>query len=196
VKLADGRSAGKVHELIVDTGTMRTRYLDIRLDGALVGDAGDRDVLLPIGTARLDGRGDNVLVDNLTADQLATMPAYEHGSLTRDHEVAVRRHFSASTGTSATDLATVDADFYDHDHFDDSRFHGASRGEAGDTSADSSTASRGLGGANRSDSEVTRSVSREGMIARRADGSASRSVDGSQTMGDAIRDAIRDESHP
>ncbi|MGI8546056.1 MAG: PRC-barrel domain-containing protein, partial [Gemmatimonadaceae bacterium] len=34
---ASGQKVGKVHDLIVDTGEMRTRYLDIKLDKDAIG---------------------------------------------------------------------------------------------------------------------------------------------------------------
>jgi len=195
VKLADGRDVGKVHELIVDTGAMRTRYLDVRLAGDVAGASGDRDVLVPIGTARLDARGDNVLVDNITADQLSTMPAYEHGSLTRDHELAVRRHFGATMGDEATATAagataagaTAADDFYAHEHFDDSNFYGDRATGATGTGASSigSTASSGT----RADGEVPLPVSREGSIARRDDASSDASRNTANPSNDQSTDS-------
>ncbi|HKH91170.1 MAG TPA: DUF2382 domain-containing protein [Gemmatimonadaceae bacterium] len=125
VRSADGTDVGKVHDLIVDTGSMRTRYLAVRLDDDFGGSRNDRDVLIPIGTARIDDDGDNVVVNNLSADRFATLPAYEAGSLTRDQELELRRQFTSGDAMSAGTIgagATGGSDFYDHDHFNDRGF--------------------------------------------------------------------------
>ena len=125
VRSADGTDVGKVHDLIVDTGSMRTRYLAVRLDDEFGGSRNDRDVMIPIGTARIDDGGDNVIVNNLSADRFATLPAYEAGSLTRDQEQELRTHFTSGDAMSAGTIgagATGGSDFYDHDHFNDRNF--------------------------------------------------------------------------
>src|SRR3954469_17329110 len=93
VDAADGREVGKVHELLVDVDTMRTRYLDVRLTNEIAAAPMDRDVLVPIGTANLDTADKRVVVP-LSAERVSLLPAYMHGGLTRVHEFEVRRHFS------------------------------------------------------------------------------------------------------
>jgi uncharacterized protein (TIGR02271 family) len=130
VRSADGTEVGKVHDLIVDTGSMRTRYLAVRLDDDFAGARSDRDVMIPIGTARIDDDGDNIVVNDLSADRFATLPAYEPGSLTRDQEQQLRTHFTSGDAMSAGTIgagATGGSDFYDHDHFNDRGFF--TRGE-------------------------------------------------------------------
>src|SRR5215207_11042274 len=125
VRSADGTDVGKVDDLIVDTGSMRTRYLAVRLDDDFAGSRNDRDVMIPIGTARIDDDEDNVVVNNLSADRFATLPAYEAGSLTRDQEQELRTHFTSGDAMSAGTIgagATGGSDFYDHDHFNDRGF--------------------------------------------------------------------------
>jgi uncharacterized protein (TIGR02271 family) len=131
VRAADGTDVGKVRDLIVDTGTMRTRYLAVRLDDDVAGSREPRDVLVPIGAARLDDDGDNVVVNGLAAGRFATLPAYDARSLTRDQEHELRRHFTAGDAMSAGAIgagATAGSDFYDHEHFDDRRFFSRGRG--------------------------------------------------------------------
>ena len=125
VRTADGTDVGKVHDLIVDTGSMRTRYLAVRLDDDFAASRSDRDVMIPIGTARIDDDGDNIVVNDLTADRFASLPAYEPGSLTRDQEQQLRTHFTSGDAMSAGTIgagATGGSDFYDHDHFNDRGF--------------------------------------------------------------------------
>jgi len=134
VTASDGTEVGKVHDLIVDTGSMRTRYLDVRLSNDVRrGRDEERDVLIPIGAARVDDAGDRVRVEGLARDRISALPAYGHRSLTRDQERELRTHFTPGAAQSAGTIgagAIGGADFYDHEHFDDRRFFGGLRGGA------------------------------------------------------------------
>jgi uncharacterized protein (TIGR02271 family) len=122
VVAADGRTVGKVHDLIVDTGQMRTRYLDLDLDGDALKAGDDRDVLVPVGLATLADDDDRVLLGSLTAAQLATMPEFTHGEITRDYENSVLAHLPGDIRSEPTG-----SDYYATSHFDDRRFF-SSRG--------------------------------------------------------------------
>jgi len=138
VDSVDGKEVGKVHDLLVDLDGMRTRYIDVRLHSAIAATLGDRDVIIPIGSARIADDGEVVVVP-LTAERVSLLPVYDHGLLTRAHESEVRRHFTlgeaaagAAAATAATALAAtttdrevdrpVDRDFYDHEVYDDRKF--------------------------------------------------------------------------
>ena len=131
VDSADGKEVGKVHDLLVDLDGMRTRYLDVRLHSSIAASHGDRDVLVPIGSARIADEGDVVVVP-LNADRVTLLPPYDHGMLTRMHESEVRRHFTlgeAAAGTAAAVAASatttdrpVERPFYDHEAYDDRKF--------------------------------------------------------------------------
>lgn len=136
---SDGMNVGKVHELIVDTGTMRTRYLDVRLDTDIAGDGDDRDVLLPAGAARLDDSDDHLVLDSMTTAQIAALPVYAHGDITREYENSVLRSMpggvaagmagaAGAAGATASDAPpntqSADDDYYSSHHFDDSRLAG------------------------------------------------------------------------
>lgn len=133
VRASDGVDVGKVHDLIVDTGAMRTRYLDVRLDPdhlpRIEGMKNDeRDVLIPIGAAQLTRDDDVVTLPSITPAQLATMPPFTHGKLTRDYENSVLATMPAAgaaamgtaAGATAADMAS--RDYYASEHFDDRRF--------------------------------------------------------------------------
>jgi photosynthetic reaction center H subunit len=138
VDSADGQHVGKVHDLLIDVDNMRTRYLDVRLTKEVAASPGDRDVLVPIGTAQVADGKDLVRVP-LTAERFGLLPLYDHGRLTRTHELEIRRHFSlgeaaaaAVTGTAAgaatgAGTGTTTRGFYDDDGYDDRRFFGARR---------------------------------------------------------------------
>jgi hypothetical protein len=134
VDSTDGKQVGKVHDLLVDLDGMRTRYLDVRLDSHIAASHGDRDVLIPIGSARIADEGDVVVVP-LTAERVSLLPVYDHGRLTRVYESELRRHFTlgeaaagtAAAATTAAAAATttdrpVERGFYDHEAYDDRKF--------------------------------------------------------------------------
>jgi photosynthetic reaction center H subunit len=115
-----GKKIGEVDRLLVDTGAMKVRYLDVDVDDDIV--SGDRHILVPIGYARLDENDDHVFIDRLSSTQLASMPAYTNQPLTRDYEDELRRHYDSSHSSS-----TTGGDFYAHESYDDNRFYGARR---------------------------------------------------------------------
>lgn len=141
VDAADGTEVGKVHELLVDLDALRTRYLDVRLTDEVAGTSEDRDVLIPIGAARVDDDHDVVTV-SLTAERVGLLPVYTHAPLTREQEYEVRRHFTigraaaagaagvagaaagaAAAGASdAANASRESRDFYDDEAFDDRHF--------------------------------------------------------------------------
>jgi photosynthetic reaction center H subunit len=130
VASADGQEVGKVHDLLIDVDQMRTRYLDVRLTKELAASPGDRDVLVPIGTAQVV-EGKDVVRVPLTAERFGLLPVYDHGRLTRTHELEVRRHFSlgeaAAAAVAGTAATTAARDFYDDEGYDDRRFFGKRR---------------------------------------------------------------------
>lgn len=130
---SDGMKAGNVHDLIVDTGTMRTRYLDVRLDTDLADEGDDRDVLIPVGAAKLDDPDDRVLLGNMTTAQLAALPGYGHGAITREYENSVLSRMPGS----AVSPPNSGNDYYASRHFDDSQLAAGRRGTK--TDADQTT---------------------------------------------------------
>jgi photosynthetic reaction center H subunit len=126
VLAADGRRIGEVDNLLIDTAAMKVRYLDVDLHDDVVGEQGDRHILVPIGYARLDESEDHVFIDNLTAEQLRGMPMYDHGPLSRDYETSLRQQFDR--GYSGTG---PERDFYAADLYDSDRFYSTRRGTPG-----------------------------------------------------------------
>ena len=140
VVAADGRRIGEVDDLLVDTGAMKVRYLDVGVDDEVSAEP-DRHVLIPIGYARLDRDHDRVIVDQLSSADLRAIPAYRHGPITRDFETSVRDSYrrepaDASAPVRAEPRLRADGreDFYADDVYDESAFWAARR-------------STGLGGA-------------------------------------------------
>lgn len=120
---ADGRRIGEVDELLVDTTAMKVRYLDVDLDDELLGAPGDdRHILIPIGYARLQRDDDRIRVDGLDSADLAGMPRYTHGPLTREFEMSLMQRYNP---TFTPDDAG--AELYDTDGYNETRFYGARR---------------------------------------------------------------------
>ncbi|HEX6058897.1 MAG TPA: DUF2382 domain-containing protein [Gemmatimonadaceae bacterium] len=124
VKTSDGRTVGKVEELIVDTGAMRARYMEVNADKDAVGGAEDRYVLVPMGTARLDEEDDTVIVTRLPTGGFGGVPAYTRGRVDRAYEQALQASYgrgAASTGAAAG----TGGEF--HELYDDRHFWGGRR---------------------------------------------------------------------
>lgn len=124
---ADGRRIGEVDNLLIDTGAMKVRYLDVDLeDDVAAGE--DRHILVPIGYARLDESEDQVFVDALSSTDLNTMPVYDHGPISREYETSLRGHFDRNFNTTGT---ATGSDFYASDLYDSDRFYSSRRGTRG-----------------------------------------------------------------
>jgi len=117
---ADGKRVGEVENLLVDTGALKVRYLDVDVDGDLLTTDRDRHVLVPIGYARLDRDDNRVIVDKLQSTDVAQLPAYGSEPLTRDYENSVMRSWKRDSDTSAG----ANDDFYANESFRDDRFYG------------------------------------------------------------------------
>jgi uncharacterized protein (TIGR02271 family) len=121
---SDGRRIGKVDNLLVDTGAMKVRYLDVDVDGDIMPDRDrDRHVLVPIGRARLDGDHDHILVDAVSSTEVATLPAFTHGALTDEYETSLQERWGGTTTSSTANASEL---------YDDRGFYG-SRERAGES---------------------------------------------------------------
>ena len=132
---ADGRTLGEVVDLLVDTGAMKVRYVEVKLDNDVAEEArrpGDdlnprseplRHVLVPIGAARLEDANDEVILGSRAAE-IAGLPAYRRGELSRDYESEVLRCYD---GGAASGRRSGESDFYSDRRFDDTSFFGTRR---------------------------------------------------------------------
>ena len=130
VKTSARNSVGKVKDLIVDLNAMKVRYLDVELDRKAVGMDDDRHVLVPIGTARLDDDGDDVIIRESVAD-LRMMPAYDRKTFTRDWEMGLHSWYDSQSGTAGKATHPSGRGDSDARFFDDKGFWGKRRPEAG-----------------------------------------------------------------
>lgn len=134
VRTADGEKIGKVKDLVVDTGLMKVRYFEAQIDKEAISASDDRDVLIPIGSARLDDDEDDVYLSSSIVDP-RTLPPYDRNTLSRAYEVSLRERFPGNSGTNPAstsqqtlaDRGTNDDDFYRGDLYDDASFFGTRR---------------------------------------------------------------------
>jgi uncharacterized protein (TIGR02271 family) len=113
----DGEKIGKVNDLLIDTGIDKVKYLEVKVDRGLGGK--DRNVLIPIGAARLADDEDVVLID-AGKDALREYPDYTGQQITSDYETSLQsRLANAFRGTSSTGAAASgrmsDSDRYYND---------------------------------------------------------------------------------
>lgn len=115
VKNSSGESIGDVDELIFDAQTQKIRYMVVDLDENDDLDLDDREVLIPIGMANLDPEEKDVVLTNITLEQLRALPDYDEDNLGPEVERAV------CTALGRTDMLTsdpgLDEGFYRHDQF-------------------------------------------------------------------------------
>lgn len=121
VYASDGLEIGEVEELFVDPAAKKVRYLAVDMKA---GDS-DRDkhrVLLPVGAARLRKDEDTVMLDSLSASEVARLPAYQPEAFDDAYEADLQSRL----GQSRTGLRS-DVEWYDNELYDDSRFYGSRR---------------------------------------------------------------------
>jgi uncharacterized protein (TIGR02271 family) len=138
VKDVSGKRIGEVDELIFNQDTYKVLYLVVDLDNNEFGLDDDKKVLVPIGLAELHEKDDEVILPGVTATQLSALPAYEKDNITSQTESAIRTAFAGgAAGAAATALSGEihQADFYQHENFNDNNFYGKRQQNTADTTA-------------------------------------------------------------
>ena len=128
VRYRNGEKIGSVEELILDTKAQKVRYMIVDLDENELR-LEDRKIMIPIGFAELDKQHDDVLVPNVSVDQLCRLPDYKRNSVTPDVERSISSIFGrkvnvepvASIKREARKVNEVDddldPDFYSHEYY-------------------------------------------------------------------------------
>lgn len=88
---------GTVTDLLFDETEQKVRYLVLNLEGN-VWKMAEREVLIPIGVAELDAAHDQVILPNITAQQLIVLPDYikGHAVVSADSELYGHKDFDES----------------------------------------------------------------------------------------------------
>src|SRR6185503_779599 len=142
VRYMAGQKLGSVEELIIDVQEKKVRYMVVDLDSnelKLV----NRKILIPIGLAELDKKEDDVLIPNISLEQLSRLPEYEKNNLNpvierrisstlgrEMHEAELAETTAAPIMNQATEKKLTkeekrklteehehDSDFYIHEHY-------------------------------------------------------------------------------
>ncbi len=129
VKNEQNQVIGDVIELLFDPVSQRVRYMivdtdanDLRLNA--------RKVLIPIGLAELHEKDDDVIVPNVTANQIQALPDYTGLPLDTDAERLIVNTFEHRPDTIITPVAEAGTvatapaqDFYEHQQFNQNRLY-------------------------------------------------------------------------
>lgn len=122
VRMEDGRKVGKVDELIVDTAALKARYIEVKMKKEFTGSDDDRWALIPIGTAQLDEKEDEVIIDRVPTAGFLTREQRDREPLSRATELSLRELYGAtSTGLAADAALETDEEFYGDELYDDAR---------------------------------------------------------------------------
>jgi photosynthetic reaction center H subunit len=120
---ADNKTIGEVKDLIVDTTAMKVRYLDIRVKDDISG-VDDHHMLVPIGTASIDGKKDLIRVGNIETVTLLKSPRYEGGKVSRDYEENLRKTYNPDYQPRQE---KDDKDYYNNEYYDEEKFYSSRR---------------------------------------------------------------------
>jgi sporulation protein YlmC with PRC-barrel domain len=131
VRYKNGEKIGSIEELIFDTKAKKVRYMIVDLDENELR-LEHRKVLIPIGFAELDAKHDDVLIPNVSVDQLCSLPEYKRNSLSPELERNISSIFGRKVNVEPAktlrdeqrvvrDDTVIDndlePDFYSHDHY-------------------------------------------------------------------------------
>ena len=102
VKLRDGRTVGKIDDLVVDTDEMVVRYMEVKLAHEFRLEDDEEWLLLPLTATQFDEKYDIVTVDRVPAGGLSAVPR----SRTADE---TRRALSVADGRTLNELFEIGA---------------------------------------------------------------------------------------
>src|SRR6188474_1570453 len=128
LRYRNGEKIGSVEELILDTKAKKIRYMivdlnenELRLE--------HRKTIIPIGFAELDKQHDDVLIPNVSVDQLCRLPDYKRNSLSPEIERSIASVFGRKLNVEPISSIKreerkvnevdedIDPDFYSHEYY-------------------------------------------------------------------------------
>lgn len=123
VKNSRGQKIGEVEELIIDAQQKKVRYMVVDLDDNEL-KLSHRKILLPIGIAELDKDDDDVILPNVTADHLNTIPVYDKNNVSPDIERKICTTLGRKTETnSLLEGEELHPEFYRHEYYNDDNLY-------------------------------------------------------------------------
>lgn len=121
-----GKSVGTAYDFLFDENDKKIRYLIVSLKkGGNLQE--EKDILIPIGRARLDKDEQNIIVPNVSAEKLSALPVYRSiKSFAITDEKKTRLAFSTSEVTPEEETEHVHdgENFYQHEDFNEEKFYG------------------------------------------------------------------------
>jgi sporulation protein YlmC with PRC-barrel domain len=116
VRYFTGQKLGSVEELILDAQEKKVRYIVVDLqdnDLKLV----RRKLLIPIGLAELDHKEDDVLIPNISLEQLSRLPDYDRDNLSPGFERRISSTLGRENYSTVNEYDDLDSEFYRHEHY-------------------------------------------------------------------------------
>lgn len=115
---ADGRAVGTVVDLVLDTRSLKARYLDISLNEELTrAVAHQPNILIPVGDARIGTERRRVYLEGVDRRGVSQLPAYLRMPPAPELEVTLRRRFEPHFSGTALDRDFFASELYDQDRF-------------------------------------------------------------------------------
>jgi sporulation protein YlmC with PRC-barrel domain len=128
LRYRNGEKIGSVEELILDTKAKKIRYMIVDLDENELR-LEHRKTIIPIGFAELDKQHDDVLIPNVSVDQLCRLPDYKRNSLSPELERSIASVFGKKVNVEPISSIKreerkvnevdddIDPDFYNHEYY-------------------------------------------------------------------------------
>jgi uncharacterized protein (TIGR02271 family) len=99
VVLANDQAIGEVEDLIIDPSAGKVRYLDVELDRKTLELERDRHVLIPISSAGIDAKDEQIVVNGLDRTALLRLPEYDRKTYASGYDHTYRSHVSEDART-------------------------------------------------------------------------------------------------
>ena len=128
LRYRNGEKIGSVEELILDTKAKKIRYMIVDLDENELR-LEHRKTMIPIGFAELDKQHDDVLIPNVSVDQLCRLPDYKRNSLSPELERSIASVFGRKVNVEPVASIKreerkvnevdddIDPDFYNNEYY-------------------------------------------------------------------------------
>ena len=122
VKDLEGRRIGDVDDLILDSVNKKVRYMVVDLDKNDF-KWEDKKVLIPIGLAEIHRKDDDVILPNVNASLVGTIPRYDRDHLDGNYERQICYSLGVAKETTHVEGIDPDPEFYKHDYYNDDNLY-------------------------------------------------------------------------
>jgi sporulation protein YlmC with PRC-barrel domain len=122
VKDLEGRRIGDIQDLILDPVEKKVRYMVVDLDkNDFKWD--DKKVLIPIGLAEIHRKDDDVILPNVNAAHIGSIPEYDHDRLDGNYERQICYSLGMAKDKSHVEGLDPEPEFYKHDYYNDDNLY-------------------------------------------------------------------------